>query len=100
MTTGVDGAGQVLPAGNPFETQTMTLPMVWPLPSTSASPGAGLACFLAQAGSASIARGLSAGGFPSKVIVPVMDAAPKAAAGHNATANNATARHDPFPDTR
>ena len=70
--TGVLGAGQVLPAGSPFETQTMMFPMVLPLPSTSASLGTGAVCFLAHAGSASMVSGLRAGAFPSKVTVPVM----------------------------
>src|SRR5512132_3483657 len=100
MTTGAEGTGQVLPAGSPFETQTMTLPMVLPLPRTSISFGTGPECFLAHAGSASIASGLSAGAFPSKVTVPVTVEAATATPGQNDTAISPAASHDLFPIPR
>src|SRR3954468_19532810 len=69
----------------------MMLPMVLPLPRTSASLGAGVGCFLAQAGSASIVSGGSAGGFPSKVTVPVTVEAAKATPGEIENATTAAA---------
>ena len=51
----------------------MMFPMVLPVPRTSTSFGAGFPpCFLWHTGSASMASGLRAGAFPSKVTVPVM----------------------------
>ena len=100
MTTGVVGAGNVFPAGRPFETYTMMLPMVLPLPRTSASFGTGAVCFLAHAGSASMASGFSAGTFPSKVTVPVMVDAAKATLGHINDATSPAARYNLFPVQR
>src|SRR5258708_1461665 len=100
MVTGVWGAGQVFPAGSPFETQTMTFPMVLPLPRTSISFAAGVGCFLAHTGSASMVSGLSVGAFPSKVTVPVIDEAAKATPGHTTIATSPAARHTLFPVTR
>ena len=100
MTTGVLGAGQVFPAGSPFETQTMMFPMVLPLPRTSISFGTGAVCFLAHAGSASMASGLSAGAFPSKVTVPVMVEAASATPGQTDTATSPAASHNLFPVAR
>src|SRR6266545_1212862 len=97
MTTGVLGAGQVFPAGNPFETQTMMFPMVLPLPRTSTSFGTGPECFLAHAGSASMASGLSVGAFPSNVTVPVMVEAATATPGHIDNATSPATRHNLFP---
>src|SRR4051812_3981694 len=100
MTTGVVGAGYVLPAGTPFETQTMTFPIVLPLPRTRASLGTGAECFFAQAGSPSMASGRSVGAFPSNVTVPVMFEAPSAMPGQNAAVTNPAASHSLFPVTR
>ena len=91
------GAGQVFPAGSPFETQTMMFPMVLPVPRTSASFGAGFPpCFLWQTISASMASGLSAGAFPAKVTVPVMVAAATATLGQPNTATSPAASHNLF----
>src|SRR5512134_1721943 len=95
-TTGVLGAGQVFPAGSPFETQTRMFPIVLPPPRTSISLGTGLACFLAHAGSASMVSGLRVGTFPSKVTDPVTDDAARATPGHTAAATNPAARHTRF----
>ena len=90
------GAGQVFPAGSPFETQTMMFPMVLPLPRTSISFGTGAECFLAHAGSASMASGLRVGTFPSKVTVPVTDEAATATPGQTDTATSPAASHNLF----
>src|SRR5262245_18865315 len=74
----------------------MMFAMVLPLPRTSASLSAGVGCFLAHTGSASIASGLSLGGVPSKVTVPVTVPAAETAAGHHAAAASAVARHNAF----
>ena len=74
----------------------MMFPMVLPLPRTSISAGTGFECFLAHAGSASMASGLRAGGFPSKVTVPVMDEAATATPGQPATATSPAASHNLF----
>src|SRR5580765_7095951 len=97
MTTGVVCAGQVFPAGRPLDTHTMMLPMVFPLPRVSISFGTGPECFLAQAGSASMAIGLRAGAFPSNVTVPVMVDAAKATPGHMDNATNPATTHNLFP---
>src|SRR6266542_3546370 len=97
MTTGVLGAGQVFPAGSPFETHTMMFPMVLPLPRASISLGTGPECFLAHAGSASMASGLSVGAFPSNVTVPVMDDAATATPGHIDNATSPATRRHLFP---
>src|SRR6476620_5001267 len=78
----------------------MMFAMVLPPPRTSISLGAGDVCFLAHAGSASMASGLRAGAFPSNVTVPVMVDAANVTRGHNAAATSATARHNLFPVTR
>jgi hypothetical protein len=52
------------------------------------------ACFLAQTGSASMAIGLSTGGFPSKLTVPVMVEAAIATPGQNNTATSTAANHN------
>src|SRR5688572_11491654 len=77
----------------------MMFPMVLPLPRTSASPGTGPLCFLAQTGSADIASGLIAGGFPSKITVPETDDAARAAPGHIDIdiATSPAASHTLFP---
>src|SRR5258708_34852103 len=100
MVTGVVGAGQVFPAGSPFDTQTMTFPMVLPLPRTSISFSTGAECFLAHTGSASMVSGLRVGAFPSKVTVPVMDEAATATPGQTDIATSPAASHNLFPDTR
>jgi hypothetical protein len=69
--------------------------MVLPLPRTSSSFGTGPVCFLAHTGSASIARGLRVGVFPSKVTVPEMDEAAPATLGQTITAAS-TASRNPF----
>ena len=71
--------------------------MVLPLPRTSISFGTGPECFLAQAGSASIASGLSGGAFPSKVTVPVTDEAAKATPGQTDNATSAAASPNLLP---
>src|SRR5687767_13184539 len=80
----------------------MMFPMVLPLPRTSASPGTGPVCFLAQTGSADIASGLIAGGFPSKITVPLTDDAAAATPGHIdiAIATSPAASHTLFPVAR
>ncbi len=78
----------------------MMFPMVLPLPRTSISFGTGSECFLAHAGSASMASGLRAGGFPSKVTVPVMDDAAMATPGQTDIATSPAASHNLFPVTR
>src|SRR6188508_3163460 len=100
MTTGVLGTGHVLPAGSPFDTHTRMFPMVLPPPRTSISFGWGDVCFLAHTGSASIARGLRAGTFPSKVTVPVIVAAANATPGHTSTVTSPAASHNLFPVAR
>src|SRR5689334_18534364 len=60
----------------------MMFATVLPLPSTSLSSGTGAVCFLAHAGSASMANGLRVGAFPSKVTTPVMVDAASATARH------------------
>jgi hypothetical protein len=78
----------------------MTFAMVLPLPSTSISAGTGFVCFLAHAGSASMASGLRAGGFPVKVMVPlIVDAAP-AMPGQPITATSTATSHNLLPVTR
>src|SRR5580765_5098571 len=99
MTTGVLGTGHVFPAGSPFETHTMMFPMVLPDPRTSISLATGPECFLPHTGSASMAIGLSAGAFPSKVTVPVTVEAARATPGHNA-ATSPAASHNLFPVAR
>src|SRR5687768_10971647 len=75
--------------------------MVLPLPRTSISLGAGLVCFLAHAGSASMASGLRVGGVPVKVTVPVTDEAAKATLGQSEMAAiDAAARHNRVPVLR
>src|SRR5690349_16302750 len=74
--------------------------MVLPPPRTSISFGTGPECFFAHAGSASIARGLSAGGLPLNVTVPEIDEAPSATPGQSDTTTNPAAAHNPFPVTR
>src|SRR5690349_7795228 len=96
MTTGVLGGAYVLPLGRPFETYTIMLPMVLPLPRTSISFGTGPECFLAQTGSASIASGRRAGGFPSKVTVPVTVDAANAIPGQTEIATNTAAARNSF----
>ena len=71
--------------------------MVLPLPRTSISLGTGAECFLAHAGSASMASGLRAGAFPSKVTVPVTDEAATATPGQTDTATSPAASHNLFP---
>src|SRR5438067_12035142 len=100
MVTGVEGAGQVFPAGRPFETHTITFAIVLPLPRTSVSAGTGPECFLAQTGSASIAIGLRVGGFPSKVMVPVIVEAARATPGHAIIAISHAASRHLFPVQR
>ena len=78
----------------------MMFPTVLPLPSTSISFAAGVECFLAQTGSASMASGLSVGAFPSKVTVPVMVEAATATPGQNDTTINPAASHNLFPVAR
>ena len=74
----------------------MMFPTVLPLPSTRTSFATGPECFLAHAGSASIATGLRVGGFPAKVIVPVMDEAARAIPGQTDTATSIDASRNPF----
>src|SRR6476659_4175287 len=78
----------------------MTLPMLLALPRTSISFGTGAVCFLAHAGSASMASGLRVGAFPVKVTVPVMDEAAKATPGQTDTATITPASHKLFPVLR
>jgi hypothetical protein len=93
--TGVEGAGYVLPAGSPLETQTRTLPIVLPLPSTNISLCTGVACFLAHTGSASIGIERSLGAVPAKVTVPVIDApAANATPGHAVATIRVAAREN------
>ena len=78
----------------------MMFPMALPAPRTSASFAAGLApCFLWHTGSASMASGLSAGGFPAKVMVPVTFAA-AATPGETNTVASPAASHNLFPVLR
>ncbi len=100
MTTGVLGTGQVLPAGSPFETQTMMFPMVLPLPRASISLATGAECFLAHAGSASMESGRRVGAFPVNVTVPETDEAAKATSGQADTAASTAANHNLFPVPR
>ncbi len=74
--------------------------MVLPLPRTSISFGTGAECFLAHAGSASMASGLRVGAFPSKVTVPVMDEAARATPGQTDTATSTAASRILFPVPR
>src|SRR6185295_18895548 len=74
----------------------MTFPRVLPVPRTSISLGTGVECFLAHAGSASMASGLSEGSFPSKVIVPVTDEPAAAAPGQVDNPTNPAIRHNPL----
>src|SRR3954464_746737 len=74
------------------------LPIEFPLPRTSISFGTGAVCFLAHAGSAAMASGLSVGAFPSKVTVPVTVEAAKATPGQINTAT--TDNHSFFPVQR
>ena len=74
--------------------------MVLPVPRTSVSLGTGVVCFLAHAGSAAMASGLSVGAFPAKVMVPVMDEAAKATFGHTDIAKRLAASHNLFPVQR
>jgi hypothetical protein len=82
----------------------MTFPMVLPLPRASISFGTGPECFLAHAGSASMASGLSVGAFPLKVTVPVMDEATTAPPGQTdiatSPAASPAASHNLFPVQR
>jgi hypothetical protein len=78
----------------------MMLPMVLPLPRASISLATGPECFLAHAGSASMASGLRAGAFPSKVMVPVIDEAAFDTPGNTTTATRAAAKYMGFPKTR
>ena len=57
-------------------------------------------CFLAHAGSASMASGLRAGAFPSKVTVPVTVDAATATPGQTNTATSPAASHNLFPVPR
>ncbi len=74
--------------------------MVLPLPRTSISFATGAECFLAHAGSASMASGLRVGTFPSKVTVPVTVDAAKATPGQTDTASIPAASHNLFPVLR
>ena len=74
--------------------------MVLPLPRASISFATGPECFLAQAGSASMASGLRAGAFPTKVTVPVTDEAAKATPGQTDNATSAAASHNLLPVLR
>src|SRR3982751_6807057 len=76
------------------------LAMVFPLPSTSISLGTGPECFLAHSGAASMASGLSAGAFPSKVMVPETDEAAKATPGESDTTTSAAANENLLPVQR
>ena len=78
----------------------MMLPIVLPLPRVSISFGTGAECFFAHAGSASMASGLRAGIFPSKVTVPLMVEAANATPGQNDTATTLAASHNLFPVRR
>ena len=80
----------------------MMFPMVLPLPRTSISFGTGAECFLAHAGSASMASGLRGGAFPSKVTVPVTVEAATATPGQTDTdtATSPAASHNLFPVPR
>jgi hypothetical protein len=89
-----------LPAGTPFDTQTMMFPIVLPLPSTRASFRTGDVCFFAHAGSASIASGFIAGGFPSKVTVPVTVEAANATPGDIDNASSPATNPKVFPVQR
>src|SRR6187397_755779 len=75
-------------------------PMVLPLPRTSISLAAGVACFLAHAGSAAMSSGLRVGGVPVKVMVPVTDEAAKATPGQTDNATSPVARRNLFPVPR
>src|SRR5829696_8632501 len=78
----------------------MMFPIVPPLPRTSISFGTGPECFLAHAGSASMAIGLIAGGLPVKVTVPPMDEAATATPGQIDTVTSHPASHTLFPVPR
>src|SRR5262245_43639021 len=75
-------------------------PMVLPLPRTSASFCAGVVCFFAHTGSASMAMGLRLGGVPAKVTVPVIDEPAPAAPGPIDIATSAVASHNFLPVQR
>ena len=94
------GTGKVFPDGSPFETQTKMFPIVLPLPRDSISFGTGAECFFAHAGSASMASGLRAGTFPSKVTVPLTVEAATATPGQTDTAIKLAASHNLFPVRR
>src|SRR2546425_5469944 len=78
----------------------MMFPMLLPVPRTNISLGTGAECFLAHAGSASMASGLSAGAVPEKVMVPVTDAPATTARtptpGPTDTATSPAAKHHLF----
>src|SRR5437762_11590161 len=78
----------------------MMLPMLLPLPRTRRSLATGPECFLAHAGSASMASGFSVGAFPSKVTVPVMVDAATATPGEIRNAANPAANKNLFPVQR
>ena len=70
--------------------------MVLPLPRASISAARAPPCSLAHTGSASMASGLSAGGFPSKTTVPVTVDAATATPGQPNTATSPAANHNMF----
>src|SRR5215207_8571 len=78
----------------------MMFAMVLPPPRTSISFGTGPECFLAHAGSASMASGLRAGGFPVKVTVPLIEDAAMATPGQTDITTNPAASQNLFPVTR
>ena len=79
----------------------MMFAMVLPPPRTSISFATGFPpCALWHTGSASMASGLRAGAFPSKVTVPVTVDAATATPGHSAAANSPAASHNLFPVPR
>ena len=78
----------------------MMFPKLLPLPRTSLSSGTGDECFFAHAGSAPMASGLSAGAFPSKVMVPLTVEAATAMPGQSDTATSPATTHNLFPVAR
>src|SRR5262249_22870934 len=70
----------------------MMFAILLPAPSTSASLCTAVVCFLAHAGSASIAIVGSLGAVPVKVTVPVIDDAANATPGHAAVSITPAAR--------
>src|SRR5262245_31620625 len=68
--------------------------MALPGPRTSASFCAGVVCFFAHTGSASMAMGLRLGAVPEKVTVPVIDEPAPAAPGQADNATSPVARHN------